>query len=288
MDLERKSGATDARSAIVTGGASGIGRALAEELASKGVHVVLADRQVELAERVASGIRARGGAATATELDVRDPARFRKVVQSTLADAGRLDYLFNNAGIGVAAEMRDYEAADWDDVIDVNLRGVTHGILAAYPVMVEQGFGHIVNTASLGGLCPGPLGSYTATKYAVVGLSRALRIEAKRYGVKVSVLCPGVVRTPILEGGRYGRWKLGVSPAALAKRAELLRPMDPSQFARRVLRAVARNRSIIIEPKWSRFLWYLDRLSPWLSEKFWESALAQMRRDLYADTLRRE
>ena len=149
----------------MTGGASGIGRALAEELATRGVHVVLADRQAELAEQVASGIRARGGAATATELDVRDPHRFRKVVQSTKAETGRLDYLFNNAGIGVAAETRDLETADWDDVIDVNLRGVCHGILAAYPVMIEQGFGHIVNTASMAGLAPWPgMGSYIATK----------------------------------------------------------------------------------------------------------------------------
>lgn len=288
MDLERKSGATDARSAIVTGGASGIGQALAEELARAGVRVVLADRQVEQAEQVALGIRARGGAATASELDVRDLDRFQKVVQRTRAESGRLDYLFNNAGTVVAGETRDYEAADWDDVIDVNLRGVCHGILAAYPVMIEQGFGHIVNTASLAGLGPAVmLGSYTATKHAVVGLSRALRIEAKRYGVKVSVLCPGPVRTPGLEGGgRYGRVKSGLSPELLAKRAELLRPMDPSQFARRVLRAVARNRSIIIEPKWSRLLWYLDRLSPWLSEKFWEIALGQMRREFDSDTRR--
>jgi NAD(P)-dependent dehydrogenase (short-subunit alcohol dehydrogenase family) len=196
-------GQTETRSAIVTGGASGIGRALAEELAGRGVGVVIADRQVDLAKEVAAAIQSRGGAAEVAELDVRDHERFLAIVNETFERTGRLDYLFNNAGIGVSAEMKDYEPADWDDVFDVNLRGVAYGVTAAYPLMVRQGFGHIVNTASMAGLvAAGMTGSYTATKHAVVGLSRALRVEAKPYGVRVSVVCPGVIRTPILEGGR--------------------------------------------------------------------------------------
>jgi NAD(P)-dependent dehydrogenase (short-subunit alcohol dehydrogenase family) len=253
------------RTAIVTGAASGIGRALAEALAEAGVEVVLADRQIELAAEVASGICTRAGVAVAAELDVRDAGRFRDLVKSTVGRTGRLDYLFNNAGIGVAGEMKEFEPADWDNVIDVNLRGVAYGILAAYPAMIRQGFGHIVNTASVAGLTPAPFQiSYTATKHAVVGLSRALRIEAKRYGVRVSVLCPGLIRTPILSGGRYGRYK----PGFVAPDFERFRPMEPSRFARRTLRAVERNRAIIIEPAWWRIFWYLDRLSPWLMEKF--------------------
>lgn len=250
----------------MTGGASGIGRALAEELASSGVRVVIGDRQTDVAAGIASGIRDRGGSATAMELDVRDLQAFRAVVEQTIAQSGRLDYLFNNAGIGIAGEIAAYEQDDWDEVIDVNLRGVTHGITAAYPVMIEQRTGHIVNTASVAGLLPGPLqGSYTATKHAVVGLSRALRVEARRYGVRVSVLCPGVIRTPILQGGRYGR--LLLDPAMFTERLERFRPMDPTVFARRVLRDVERNRAIIIHPRWWRLFWYLERLSPWLVER---------------------
>jgi NAD(P)-dependent dehydrogenase (short-subunit alcohol dehydrogenase family) len=281
--VERTSGTTTNRIAIVTGGASGIGLALADELANTGVHVVIADRQVDLAEHAAAGIRDRGGSATTTELDVRDADRFLEVVQTTVAQTGRLDYLFNNAGIGVGGEAREFELADWNDVIDVNLRGVAHGILAAYPVMIRQGFGHIVNTASMAGLSGAPLQiSYTATKHAVVGLSRALRIEARQYGVRVSALCPGVIRTPILKGGRYGRFKPGLGPAVFARTLERARPMQPSVLARRVLRAVERNRAIIIEPKWWRVLWYLDRLSPWLFEKVGERLLRQMRREIEA------
>lgn len=269
------------RSAIVTGGASGIGRALGVELASTGVHVVLADRQEDLAEEAAAKIRTQGGGATATELDVRDSNRFHDVVQQTVERWGDLDYLFNNAGIGVGGELRDYELADWDDVIDVNLRGVAHGILASYPLMIKQGFGHIVNTASMAGLYPAPLQiSYTATKYAVVGLSRALRLEAKRYGVRVSVVCPGPIRTPILVGGRYGRFKPSLGRETIAKLFEKLRPIEPELFARRVLRAVRRNRSIIIEPKAWRLAWYLDRLSPWLLERVGRMFLMQLQNEL--------
>jgi NAD(P)-dependent dehydrogenase (short-subunit alcohol dehydrogenase family) len=281
MDARPRSGADAGRAAIVTGGASGIGRALGQELARSGIDVTLADRQAELAEEVAAGIRARGGSASVAELDVRDLERFGSVVKEVAARAGRLDYLFNNAGIGVGGEMRDYDAADWDDVLDVNLRGVIHGILAAYPRMIEQGSGHIVNTASMAGLIATPFqGSYTATKHAVVGLSKALRIEARVHGVKVSVLCPGVIRTPILEGGRYGRFKFELDRKQAIERFERFRPMDPSLFARRVLRAVDRDRAIIIEPRGWRLLWYLDRLSPRLSLKLGEVAVRRMRRDL--------
>jgi NADP-dependent 3-hydroxy acid dehydrogenase YdfG len=253
---------------IITGGASGIGRPLAEHLANAGIEIVVADRQMAAAEAVAAGIRARGGTAVAAEIDVRDAERFRALVQETVERAGRLDFLFNNAGIAVGGEAREFEPADWDDVIDVNLRGVAHGICASYPVMIRQGFGHIINTASMAGLTPVPLHiSYTATKHAVVGLSMALRIEARRHGVRVSVLCPGAIRTPILTSGTFGRLKPGLDQTVVTALAEELRPMDPARLARRVWHAVQRNRAIIVEPRRWRAVWYLDRLSPWLFQQ---------------------
>jgi NADP-dependent 3-hydroxy acid dehydrogenase YdfG len=230
--------------------------------------VTLADRQVELAEQAASRIRADGGTATAVELDVRDAARFREVVRYCTADAGRMDFLFNNAGVVVFGEVRDYDPADWQNTIDVNLKGIANGIQPAYPLMIDQGFGHIINTASMAGLVPGPLqGVYSATKHAVVALSRILRVEARRYGVKVSAVYPGVVRTPILLGGRYGSLKRSVDASALAEHFNRLQPLEPDQLAYRLLRAVDRNRAIIIEPRLARILWYLDRLHPGLAER---------------------
>jgi len=259
---------TGAPTAIVTGGSSGIGRALAEALSATGLTVVVADRQVRLAESVVAGIRMRGGHARVAELDVRDPRQFAEIVTTTFDATGRLDYLFNNAGIGVVGEMCYYGPSDWSDVLDVNLAGVCNGIAAAYPRMVRQRFGHIVNTASVAGLVPTPMiGSYTASKFAVVGLSRALRLEAKRHGIRVSVVCPAIVDTPLLRGGHYSRVNDDAEPLREHARKLHVWASDPDTIARRVLRAVALNRAVIVEPPWARGLWYLDRLSPWATEQ---------------------
>jgi NAD(P)-dependent dehydrogenase (short-subunit alcohol dehydrogenase family) len=215
-------------------------------------------------------------------LDVRDSAQFQRVVDETVARTGRIDYFFNNAGIGVGGDMARYEMRDWNDVIDVNLRGVVHGIQAVYPVMRAQGSGHIVNTASAAGLLPAPnAGSYAASKHAVVGLSKALRIEAKEHGVRVSVLCPGVIRTPILNAGEFGRTNL--TPEGEQKMMafwEQLRPMDPRAFARKTLRQVARNVPIIIVPSWWKLLWLVERMSPSLSSWLWQKTYDRMRAEL--------
>ncbi len=269
--------------ALLTGGASGIGRALAEEFARRGGEVLLADRQVELAREVAEGIRARGGRAEAEALDVRDAEAFKAVARSLRRRAGRIDYLFNNAGIAVGGEVAGYTQADWDDVLDVNLRGVTHGIQAVYPVMVAQRAGHIVNTASMAGLVATPgEASYVAAKHAVAGLSRSLRIEARRHGVRVSALCPGAIRTPILTGGRYGRANLGVSDDVIMRVWERLRPMDVDVFARRALDAVLRDEAVIVLPSWWKGFWFVERLSPSLSMALWGVVLERTIRELEA------
>jgi NAD(P)-dependent dehydrogenase (short-subunit alcohol dehydrogenase family) len=252
--------------AIVTGGASGIGRALAEGLAGGGAAVVVADRQGAMAREVAAGIAARGGRAEAVALDVADREAVERVVGRAFEGHGRLDYLFNNAGVSVAGLASAHEPADWDLLLDVNLRGVVHGVQAAYPRMIAQGFGHIVNTASITGLSPAPgLVGYSMTKHAVVGLSLGLRVEAAREGVRVSALCPGLIRTPILTGGAFGRMVGDVDPEKLRTYLERLRPTDPADLAARTLRDVARNRAISIHPARWRALWWLHRLSTGLS-----------------------
>ncbi|HKP58669.1 MAG TPA: SDR family oxidoreductase [Polyangiales bacterium] len=270
--------------AIVTGGASGIGAALASELGGAGARVVVADRQVELAESVAAAIRTRGGEAIAMELDVRDFAAMQRVVEATVARWSGVHYFFNNAGIIVGGEADAYEAHDWDELFDVNIRGVAYGIQAVYPVMIRQGSGHIINTASIAGLLPTPgQVAYSTSKHAVVGLSRSLRIEAKRHGVRVSALCPGVIRTAILTGGKYGRTKVqGVSEAAMLKAWESLRPMDAGVFAKKVAAAVARNEAIIIVPSWWKIFWGLDRLSPLLGGGLIDALFTRMRAQLEA------
>ncbi|WP_405362779.1 SDR family oxidoreductase [Kitasatospora sp. NBC_00085] len=251
--------------AIITGGASGIGRALAEDLAARGCEVVLADLQLEQAEETAARIRAAGGKATAARLDVTDHAEFARLVKDTVARTGRLDYLFNNAGIshGMGAGARHYRIEDWCRVIDVNLGGTVNGVQAAYNVMIDQGFGHIVNTASMAGLVPSPgTTSYVTTKHAVVGLSHNLRAEAAQLGVRVSVLCPGVIRTPFIEGGAYGREVEGVTGEQTKEMWEEKKPISPEEFAKKALDAVAKNQGVIIVPGFWKLFWWLFRISP--------------------------
>ena len=163
--------------AIVTGAASGIGRALGQELARRGALVIMADIQRDLLEEAVGSITQAGHKAEAVTLDVTDFQAVKALVENTAARQGRLDYIFNNAGIAVGGEVRDVSIDDWRDVLDVNLFGVVNGVAAAYPLMVDQGYGHIINTASIEGLIPFPgTVSYVASKYAVVGLSNALRV----------------------------------------------------------------------------------------------------------------
>jgi NADP-dependent 3-hydroxy acid dehydrogenase YdfG len=263
--------------AFVTGGASGIGAALTTKLVDGGAEVWIADRQIGPAQELAQRLGCGGAKARAIELDVRSFPSFENAVAEVVQQSGRIDYLFNNAGIGVGGEVDSYTLDDWNDVFDVNLRGVVHGIQAVYPIMIRQHSGHIVNTASMAGLIAAPgSASYTATKHAVVAISKVLRVEAERHGVQVSVLCPGAIRTPILTFGKYGRYN-GVSDEDLLKFWEPFRPMAPEKFAERALRAVLRGDAIIVVPAWWKAWWYLERLSPALSMRFAKVMLKRIR-----------
>lgn len=275
----------DGAVAIITGGASGIGRALSEALGRSGASIVLADRQVALAQEVAAGIQERGGQASAVELDVTDFTAVDQFVQATVQAQGRLDYMFNNAGIAIGGEVRVCQIEDWDSVLNVNLHGVVNGVQAAYPVMLNQGYGHIINTASMAGLLPMPAAvSYATTKHAVVGLSKSLRVEAASYGIRVSVLCPGFIRTPILHGGKYGKNLQPMPPEVQEKFIRQYRPMDPAVFAEKVLDALARNKALIIVPGWWRLFWWLSRLSPALEFSLTRRSYRSARRAMQSET----
>jgi NAD(P)-dependent dehydrogenase (short-subunit alcohol dehydrogenase family) len=262
------------RIAIVTGGASGIGRALGAALVARGDEVVLADIDGEAAAAVAKQLDTTGpGSAAAASLDVRDAAAFAELVAATADRHGRLDLLFNNAGLGIGGPVEELALAHWDRTIDVNLRGVVHGVHAAYPLMVRQGRGHIVNTASLAGLIPGPgLTPYGTTKWGVVGLSLGLRAEARSKGVRVSVVCPGGVDTPILDKGVPADLPPVPSAEHTDTRAVITkmsggRLYDADALAADVLRGVDRNRALIVAPRTARVLWRLMRVAPALATR---------------------
>jgi NAD(P)-dependent dehydrogenase (short-subunit alcohol dehydrogenase family) len=253
---------------IITGGASGIGRALALELASRGAgEVVIADLQTALAEETAEAIRKAGSRATVVSLDVRDQKAVEAMFVAVQRESRRIDYVFNNAGTGVMGEAHLLEKRDWDLTIDINVNGVVNVIRAAYPRLVAQGYGHIVNTASVAGLLGSPfLSVYVATKHFVVGLSKSLRVEAARKGVRVTALCPGAVRTPLLTGGTIGRTIYEMSDERKLAWWERFRPGDVSVFAKETMDLVAKNESIIVLPKHNRIGLALFRLVPGLEE----------------------
>lgn len=263
--------------AFITGAGSGIGRALAQAIAARGGYVYLADVDGAAAQAAAASI---GERATAVQLDVRDADSFRARVHEAAQQRGTLDFLFNNAGIGIAGEAYEIPAEAWQRIMDINVGGTLNGIAAAYPLMVEQRSGHIINTASLAGLGPAPLlAPYSMTKHAIVGLSHSLRIEAAAYGVRVSVLCPASVETPMLDAPPPADIKdMPWTPDVRRFLTKLAGPPYPAgKFAAEALRGVEKNAATIVAPARARMVWYLGRLAPGLVEKASLGAVASER-----------
>ena len=247
------------RSAIVTGAGSGIGAALSRALVSAGAGVVCADLDLAAAEKTVASVTG-PGTARAVELDVTSATDVAALVSSVAESHGSLDLMFNNAGISIGGETQELTLEHWDAIIDVNIRGVVHGVHAAYPLMVRQRSGHLVNTASMGGLmAAGLLTSYVMTKHAVVGLSLALRSEAAAFGVGVTAVCPSAVDTPILDKGAVGRFH---GRDYFLKGQGVRRPLDPEVLATQVLEAVAADKPLLVTPRTARIAWRIGRLSP--------------------------
>lgn len=255
------------KTAVITGGASGIGRAVSEELARHGARVVMADINEKLLQESVESIKKQGFQAQGMKLDVTDFGSFKKLIDDIVAEYGRLDYLFNNAGIAVCGDAGSFSYEDWRSVIDVDLFGVVNGVAAAYPIMVKQGFGHIINTASLAGLIPAPGEiSYTASKYGVVGLSHVLRQEGAGRGVKVSVVCPGFIETPIF----YNAKLIDLDRQTVLK--NIPKAMPAAECARVILRGVERNKATIVVTTLAKIFWLLQRISPtlvmWIGKRY--------------------
>ncbi|GAA1710961.1 SDR family oxidoreductase [Dietzia cercidiphylli] len=255
------------RSAIVTGGGSGIGAALARALVAAGAHVVVTDIDPVAARRVAEEITPGAtvtGTARSEALDVTDARAVSDLVGEVVAEHGGLDLMFANAGITWGGDTEQLTLGQWDAIVDVNIRGVVHCVHAAYPEMIRRGTGSLVLTASMGGLCPaGLITSYAMTKHAVVGLGLSLRAEAAGHGVGVTVVCPAAVDTAILDKGELD----GFDGRHYYLEGQGVRePLDPDLLAESVLRGVLGNRALVIEPARARATWRLQRLSPALMD----------------------
>jgi NAD(P)-dependent dehydrogenase (short-subunit alcohol dehydrogenase family) len=256
--------------AIVTGAGSGIGAAFCRALAGAGVDVVCTDVDEAAAARTAAPLGARSA-----RLDVTDAAAVQRCVDEVVDRGGRLDLMFNNAGITWGGDTELLTLDQWNAIIDVNVRGVVHGVAAAYPQMVRQGHGHIVNTASMAGLAAaGQITSYVMTKHAVVGLSLALRSEAAGRGVGVLAVCPTAIETPILDKGAIGGF-VGRDYYRMGQRSTTFASAD--DLARDTLRAVERNKALLVWPRQARTAWRVARFAPGLLQRMSIRFIAQQR-----------
>lgn len=184
---------------VITGASSGIGEATARLLASQGAHVVIGARRLERLEALAAAIHAEGGSAAYQQLDVTELDQMQAIIRLAQNRFGRVDVVLNNAGVMPLSPLEALKIDEWNRMIDVNVRGVLHGIAAGLPVMKEQGFGHFINVASIGAYAVSPTAAvYCATKYAVRAITEGLRQEVGR-DIRVTLISPGVTESELAE-----------------------------------------------------------------------------------------
>jgi NAD(P)-dependent dehydrogenase (short-subunit alcohol dehydrogenase family) len=255
--------------AIVTGGASGIGRELCRELAGGGAKVYVADINKEGADNTVSMIVGEGGKAESLDVDMRNPEAVEKMVNA-VASHGSLDYMFNNAGMIMFGEFRDMDYEQWRRFIDTDIMTVIYGTFSAYKIMIKQGHGHIINTASVFGLFPFALGTaYTAVKQAVVGLSLALRPEAHDLGVRITVACPGSIDTEVRKSYTIVKGDREIFNSFIMKQ------LTPAKAARAILKGVRKNKGLIAFPWYDLIPWWFYRIAP-ASNYWWQRKMVHM------------
>ena len=257
---------------VVTGAASGIGYAVSEALLQAGAVVFLVDRDSTTLASAVEQFSSYAGRVYSMSVDVTNQEQVQHMVEHAASRHGRLDVLFNNAGLGGTLPIGEVTLEHWRRIIDLNLWGVIYGIHFALPIMRKQGGGHIVTTSSLAGLLPIPFQAiYCTTKYAVVGLSESLRFELEDEGIHFSVACPGSVVSRI--------WGTPI----VGERLELKPPADAipaAEAAKTILAGVANKEGIIALPESARSLWR----KYWSSPEALESILldtARQRRSSY-------
>ncbi len=251
------------RTAIVTGAASGIGRSLCRLLAASGATV----HALDFNEAGLSSLFDENpgpGVIHVVRLDVLDREVYSRVIDNVLKLSGSIDFLFNNAGVTQLGEAQNIPFDRWKWVLDINLMGVVNGTQLVYPIMISQGGGHIINTASVAGATGyATAAAYTASKSAVLEFTRSLRAEARGYGVKVSAACPGYVSSGIFTQERV----VGADCDAMIRDLPV-KMMTPEVAAMGFLKGVIAGKDTIVFPFSARFLWAMSCWTPSLIAPF--------------------
>jgi len=235
--------------AFVTGGASGIGLAMATCFAEEGMKVVLADVEMDALEKAERDLRDAGAEVLSVACDVADKPSFEAAAERAIETFGKVHVACNNAGVSPMSSLTESSDDDWKWTLGVNLMGVVHGIQILVPKIKQHGEGgHVVNTSSIAGLLALPsLGIYTATKYAVVGISETLRAELEPDGIGVSVICPSFVKTRLFESDRNRPDQFGGRGQGLEMMKGLLAGgSEPSAIGLAVVKGIKDNRAYIL------------------------------------------
>ena len=278
MDVSNLTG----KKVLVTGAGSGIGRETALAFARRGADIVICDIQESAASRTAENVRALGRNAMAEVVDVADAERMRAFAETVHSKIEAVDILVNNAGVGLGGGFLDTTLEDWQWIIGINLRGIVHGCHFFVPRMVaRKRGGHVVNVASAAAyLASEALCAYSTTKFAVLGLSEALRDELQPHGIGVTAICPGIINTPITGSARL-RGKAAL-PGAREQMVAFYqrRNYGPERVAQAIVKAVARNAAVAPVSPEAWVLYLLKRLSPgftaWLNRRMAQRFEAQL------------
>ena len=255
------------RTVLVSGAGSGIGRETALLAAARGADLAICDLDEAGLAEVETAARHRGARVVPRRVDVASADQMREFAEAVHAEAGAVDLLVNNAGVGLGAGFLDTELEDWNWIVGVNLMGVVHGCHFFVPRMVERGAGgHVVNVSSMAGYFASPsLAAYSATKFAVLGLSEALREELRPHGIGVTAICPGMINTPITRNAP-ARGALA-DPASRERVVALYarRNYGPERVAGKILRAVEHDRTVAPVAVEAWIAYALKRVSPRLA-----------------------
>ena len=258
--------------ALVTGAGSGIGRATAIRLAQLGARVIICDRNAQSLQETQALLQQQGAQVYSEVADVSDWQAMQDLAVRVHQQYGVLDILVNNAGVATAGEFLSTPIEDWHWVMSINLMGVVHGCKAFGSAMTERKRGHIVNVASAAGYYAAPdMSAYSASKYAVMGLTESLRIELAEFNVGVSAICPGVINTNIVAAMRTH----GEVVQAQAKLVDVYRKRNygPEGVAEAIVSAIKHNRAVVPVSPEAWVLYASKRLAPTVMDKIQRTAL---------------
>lgn len=259
--------------AFITGAASGLGKAFCIELAKDGWNLGMADINVKELETAAAEITALGGKTWLYPLDVSDKEQYAKVAEAFLADAGGIDLLFNNAGVGDGGAFEEYGLENYEWMVGINQMGVVYGCHYFIPAMKKQRSGHILNTASAAAIgCAPTMGAYNMTKAAVVAISETLYGELMDHNIQVSCIQPTYFRTNVVQYARGGELVKKATQLFIEKSG-----LEADTVAQEILNRAGKKELYIILPEAARKMWFFKRLAPtWFRKKVKEQFMAAM------------